>query len=97
MGLDFIFKMSTEPPWATSLREKLDQHYAWPALYTFKFIVPKGKEAQVKGLFPRHETAERASKNGNYTSVTVQMMMPSSNAVIEIYLKAAEIEGLIAL
>lgn len=92
-----FLNMDKEPDWATSLREKLDQHYAWPALYTFKFIVPTGKEAQVKILFPRHETAERISKNGNYTSLTVQMMMPSSNAVIDVYLKTSEIDGLIAL
>lgn len=83
--------------WIISFREKLDQHHAWPSLYIFKFIVPSGKENQVKALFPMHTTTERASKNGNYTSVTVQMMMQSSDAVIDIYKKAAAIEGLIAL
>jgi uncharacterized protein len=80
-----------------SFREKLDQHYAWPALYIFKFIVPQGKEQEVKALFPLHETTERASSQGKYTSVTAQIMMPSSEAVIAIYRKAAAIEGLIAL
>lgn len=83
--------------WGESLREKLDQHYSWPSLYTFKFIVPKGKEEEVKRLFPLHEAAERHSKNGNYTSVTFNMMMPSSNAVIEVYQKVSSIEGIIAL
>jgi len=83
--------------WTLSLREKLDKHYAWPALYIFKFIVPKGKEVAVKELFPTHEVSEKESKKGNYTSLTVQMMVPSSDAVIEVYKKAAAIEGLIAL
>lgn len=83
--------------WLDSFREKLDQHYAWPSLYIFKFIVPQGKEQQVKELFPLHETTERASSQGKYTSVTVQMMIPSSDDVIDIYRKAAMIEGLIAL
>ena len=83
--------------WFKTFKEKLDQHYAWPALYVFKFIVPKGKEAEVKNLFPLHETSERASKNGNYTSLTIQMMMPSSESVIEVYQLAGKIEGLIAL
>lgn len=83
--------------WGESLREKLDQHYSWPSLYTFKFIVPKGKEEEVKNLFPQHEAAERQSKNGNYTSVTLNMMMPSSDAVIEVYQKVSTIEGIIAL
>jgi uncharacterized protein len=80
-----------------SFREKLDQHYAWPSLYIFKFIVPKGKEEEVKKLFPQHESTEKQSSQGNYCSITVQMMMPSSEAVIQIYEQAASIEGLIAL
>ena len=86
-----------EHDWTLSLREKLDQHYAWPALYIFKFIVPKGKEEEVKHLFPRHTVKEKASKNGNYISLTIQMMAPSSDAVIDVYLKTSLIEGLIAL
>lgn len=80
-----------------SFREQLDLHYAWPSLYIFKFIVPKGREEEVKRLFPQHDTVEKLSKQGNYASITVQMMMPSSDAVIEIYEQAATIEGLIAL
>jgi uncharacterized protein len=83
--------------WTQSLREKLEQHYAWPALYIFKFIVPTGKEEEVKKLFPLHTATEKVSKNGNYTSLTIQIMAPSSDAVIEVYLKTSEIEGLIAL
>ena len=83
--------------WTLSLREKLDRHYAWPALYIFKFIVPKGKEEEVRQLFPRHIVKEKASKNGNYTSLTIQLMIPSTDAVIEIYVKTSIIEGLIAL
>jgi len=83
--------------WIDSFREKLDAHYAWPALYTYKFIVPKGKENEVKELFPFHHSTERNSKKGNYTSITVQLMMRSSEAVVEIYKKAALIEGIVAL
>ena len=83
--------------WIASFRQKLDDHYAWPALYTYKFIVPRGKEGEVKELFPFHTTTERNSKQGNYISVTVQLMMQSSEAVIEIYKKAALIEGIVAL
>ena len=83
--------------WRISFRDKLDQHYAWPSLYLFKFIVPTGKEEEVKKLFPMHNTVEKLSKRGNYTSITVQMMMPSSQAVISIYEQASLIEGLIAL
>lgn len=83
--------------WMESFREKLDQHYAWPSLYVFKFIVPAGQEDAVKKLFPNHLPSEKHSKKGNYTSITVQMMMPSSEAVVEVYERASVIDGLIAL
>jgi hypothetical protein len=83
--------------WLANFREKLESHYAWPALYTFKFIVPTGKEEEVKNLFPNHTTSEKLSKNGKYTSITINMMMPSSNAVIDVYRAASVIEGLLAL
>ncbi|HEX8061549.1 MAG TPA: DUF493 family protein [Cyclobacteriaceae bacterium] len=80
-----------------AFEEKLDKFYAWPALYTFKFIVKAGKEEELRKLFPLHTDTTRASKNGNYTSVTFQMMMPGAKAVIEVYKKASVIEGIIAL
>ena len=83
--------------WIDSFRKKLDQHYTWPALYIFKFIVPTGKEEEVKQLFPRHTPVEKISKQGNYKSMTVEMMMPSGDAVLSIYLQAAKIEGIVAL
>ncbi|MBX2941472.1 MAG: DUF493 family protein [Cyclobacteriaceae bacterium] len=83
--------------WLRSFREKLDNYYAWPSLYTFKFIVPKGREEQVRKLFPMHKPSERASKNGTYTSLTIQTMMPSTEAVLKVYESASTIEGIIAL
>lgn len=83
--------------WFSQFREKLEKHYAWPALYTFKFIVPKGKEQAIKMMLPNHAATERQSKNGKYTSVTFQMMAHSSDAVIAVYQEASKIEGIIAL
>jgi uncharacterized protein len=83
--------------WLKSFRNKLDQHYAWPSLYMFKFIVPAGQEDAVKKLFPKHVASEKRSTKGRYTSVTVQMMMPSSEAVVSVYVQASAIDGLIAL
>lgn len=83
--------------WINSFREKLDQHYAWPSLYIYKFIVPKGKEEEVKKLFPLHAATEKQSKQGNYTSITIQAMMHSSDAVIDMYVQASQIEGIVAL
>lgn len=84
--------------WFNSFREKLDRHYAWPALYVFKFIVPAHKQDELRKLFPRHvTTTEKRSEKGNYISLTYQMMMPSSDSVIEVYKKVSVIEGIVAL
>ena len=83
--------------WINGFRVKLDEHYSWPALYIFKFIVPVGKEDELKNLFPLHTSTDKLSTQGKYISVTFRMMMPSSDAVIEVYERAATVEGLIAL
>jgi uncharacterized protein len=83
--------------WTISFKEKLDQVYVWPSLYVFKFIVPQQKVEEVKGLFPNHISTEKPSEKGKYISVTFNMMMPSSDAVVGVYLKVKNIEGIIAL
>ena len=83
--------------WADNFRVKLEQHYSWPSLYMFKFIVPNGKEDELKNLFPNHTFSEKNSTQGKYVSLTMQIMAVSSDAVIEVYQKAATVEGLIAL
>jgi hypothetical protein len=86
-----------DPNWSESLRKKLDQYYSWPSLYTFKFIVPADKVEDVKKLFPLHESTEKKSNKGNYISVTFNMMMPGSDAVIAVYEQVSVIEGILAL
>lgn len=83
--------------WIKAFQEKLDQHHSWPFVYTFKFIVPKNKAENLKELFPNHTSTEKISAKGNFTSITFQMMMPSGEAVIEVYKIASKIEGIIAL
>ncbi len=93
----FLFLKNMEANWGESLRTKLDQYYSWPSLYIFKFIVPKEKVGEVIKLFPKHESSLKNSTNAKYTSVTVQMMAPSSEVVIEMYDAVSGIEGIIAL
>ncbi|NJN41276.1 MAG: DUF493 domain-containing protein [Flammeovirgaceae bacterium] len=83
--------------WGEDFLDKLNKHYSWPAVYIFKFIVPKEKDGELKGLFPQHELTKKESSQGKYSSFTVQMMMPSGEAVVEVYRKVSGIEGLIAL
>lgn len=83
--------------WFDNFRIKLEEHYSWPSLYVFKFIVPSGKEAELRRLFPNHTFTEKNSTQGKYISLTMQIMASSSDSVIEVYVKASDVEGLIAL
>ena len=78
-------------------KEKLEGAHKFPTLYMFKFIVPEAKTGEVKALFPMNEVAVKPSSKGTYVSITAKAMMPSSDAVMEVYGKAHQIEGIIAL
>lgn len=80
-----------------SFREQLENEYEWPSLYTFKFIVPQDKIGEVRKLFEKHDISERKSSKGSYISLTSRIMAESSEQIIEIYVAANEIEGIIAL
>ncbi len=75
----------------------LDQEHQWPTWYLFKFIVPRGQEDLVVALFPEGKASLKSSSKGNYRSVTSKVMMTSAQDVLEIYEKAGEIEGVLAL
>lgn len=81
------------------LRKKLDNE-SWPAVYMFKFIVPSDnhKIALIESFFEDDaEIKMQASTNGKYTSITIRQVMLDAPAIIEIYVKAAAIEGIISL
>ena len=80
-----------------SLKEQLDSQTDFPTLYMFKFIVPIGREKEVARLLPNNEVVLKKSTKGNYISVTIKAMMPSSESIISIYTRASEIEGIISL
>lgn len=79
------------------LRALLNAQYDWPTLYTFKFIVPAARAAEVERLFPPRSSSQRASSKGNYVSVSATVNVGSADSVIAVYEDAASIEGLIAL
>lgn len=66
-------------------------------LYMFKFIVPNGKESEVRTLFPKNEITLKPSSGGKYISTTIQAMMDSADQILDIYDKASKIEGVISL
>ena len=80
-----------------SFKEKLDKEHKWPTSYMFKFIAPIAKADEVNMVFAGETLKSKLSKAGNYESFTMEKLMNSSDEVVEIYLKAKKIEGLIVL
>lgn len=81
----------------TEFKEKLEGAHKFPTLYMFKFIVPDAKKEEVRALFPRNEVNFKPSSKGTYVSVTASVMMSSSDAIIDVYNNAYQIEGILAL
>jgi uncharacterized protein len=79
------------------LKLKLDEQFQWPGPYLFKFIVPVEKADALLRLFPSKDWTKKSSSSGNYLSFTLYQTMASSDDVIDMYRKAEQIEGLIAL
>lgn len=83
------------------LKEQLIEGFEWPTIYMFKFIIPADNKrlAQIENLFNSQEAEinMRQSRKGNYISVTAKEMMLSPDKVIDRYLEAEKIEGLISL
>jgi putative lipoic acid-binding regulatory protein len=83
------------------LLAQLTEGFDWPTVYMFKFIVPADnvKIAQVEQLFDSNEAeiSIRNSRKGNFVSITAKEMMLSPEKVIERYMAAEHIEGLMSL
>lgn len=80
-----------------SFKEKLEAQNSFPTLYMFKFIVPSGSETAVAALLPNNKMSLKTSSKGKYVSATIKAMMPNSDAILDVYEKASEIEGVISL
>ena len=81
----------------SAFKKQLDDHYEWPSKYLFKFIVPSGREGAFEHIFPGEDLKFRSSKGGKYISISADVVMNSSEEVMDIYRKAYEIEGVISL
>jgi len=83
----------------SKLREQLELQ-EWPNVYLFKFIVPNTPQAlaQATALFSDlSEMNFNESKTGKYISVTAKEMMMNVDDIIDVYLKASKIEGIVSL
>lgn len=84
------------------LKEQLHDTSTWPAEYLYKFIVPTNKDKidKIQNIFNNMGAVikTKQSKNGNYTSVSINVQMKNPDAVVEKYIKVGdEVEGVISL
>ncbi len=75
----------------------LDETHSWPDYYRFKFIVPIDKREELMEIIKGHDIEEKESSKGNYVSVTVRVLVHSSDHIIEIYESVTIIKGIISL
>lgn len=80
-----------------SFRQKVEDQHTFPGYYTFKFIVPREKRDNVLAFLPEGEISFRESANGKYVSVTAKIKLQTSQQVLDVYIVANNIDGLIAL
>ena len=83
------------------LKEELRITSKWPSLYLYKFIVPTDttKISEVTNEFNNMGAVIKTvqSKNGTFTSISVNVLMNNPEQVIEKYLAVSDIEGIISL
>lgn len=83
------------------LKEELTNSTIWPSEYLFKFIVPSSKEKieTVENAFNNMGAVIKTnvSKNGKYTSVSVNITMKNPQSIIDKYQELSTVEGIISL
>lgn len=84
------------------LKSQLYDTSTWPTEYLYKFIVKSELEkiAQIEAIFNNMGAVinTTASKNGKYTSVSINVHMKNPEAVIEKYKEVAnKVEGVMSL
>jgi hypothetical protein len=83
------------------LRTELDNSNVWPAQYLFKFIVPSINDnvEVVENAFNSVGAVivTTKSKTGRFTSVSIDVLMDSSQQIIDKYIEVSTIEGIISL
>ncbi len=83
------------------LKIELGNTSEWPSEYLYKFIIPTDikKIQELENAFDNMGAVivTHQSKTAKYTSLSVNVMMESPEAVVEKYLLVSNIKGLISL
>jgi len=79
-------------------KDLLNQEYAWPAKYLFKFIVKEAGAAEVINLFDDSvDISQKPSTGGKYISFSIRSTMANAEEIMKVYNKASKIAGIISL
>lgn len=97
--------MSTAPnpdEFYKKLKLQLEDTNEWPSEYLYKFIVKSTLEKvkEIEDIFDNTGAVinTKESKNGKYTSVSINVVMKDPDAVIEKYIEVTNnVEGVISL
>jgi len=81
-------------------KAKLNESMSFPSVYMFKFIIASEHRniALVESLFePEADIHTKESRQGRYTSITAKQVVMSADEIIQIYRRAAKIDGVMFL
>ncbi len=82
-------------------KNELEKSHSFPDNYAFKFIIENDshKMAQIQQIFDTSEPqyANKDSKNGKYTSLTVNIYALDADTVIDFYQKVSKLDGVIMM
>lgn len=85
----------------SSLKEKLEATHDFPEDYLFKFIVTNedSKHTEIYRIFDdiKFTLNTKDSKNGKYTSISINAFVLDADQVIRIYKEVGKIPGIIML
>ena len=84
------------------LKLQLEETTNWPSEYLYKFIIKSdsGKITEIESLFNQAGAVinTTASKNGKYTSISINLVMQNPDAVVAKYIEVSNnVEGVISL
>lgn len=84
-----------------SLKEKLESTHDFPEDYLFKFIITsqESKHTEIYRVFDdiKFTLNTRDSKNGKYTSISINAFVLDADQVIRIYKAVGQISGVMML
>lgn len=99
--VDNLMDKNKEAAFYKKLKEQLEDTTEFPAQYLYKFIVPSSEEkaAEVMTVFDNLGAIieTKKSRNGKYTSISIQVQMPDADAIINKYKEVSKVEGVISL